>query len=70
MMRRREFITLIGGAAVGWPLAARAGADAGDRLPAWRIEQFGRHPNSTDSFRSLKDGNFVDGENLTRDLAQ
>src|SRR4051794_35970942 len=63
-LKRREFITLLGGAATSWPLAAQAqqampviGVLGGPSAAEWkpRLEMFQK---------SLRDLGYVDGRNL------
>jgi ABC transporter substrate binding protein len=68
-LKRREFITLLGGAAAAWPLAARAQQPG----QIYRLGVLHQLPRTAAQFARLVDGlrrqGFIDGRNLIVDSA-
>src|SRR5262252_5039267 len=64
-VRRREFITLVGGAAAGWPLAARAQQTKVARIGFLGLDSASSHSARLAALRAgLRDLGWLEGTNL------
>ena len=62
-MRRREFITLLGGAAVGWPLAASAQIQP--KIPRVGVVQAATPARGLEAFRQgLRELGYVEAQTI------
>jgi putative ABC transport system substrate-binding protein len=61
-MKRREFITLLSGVAVGWPLAARA------ERPPFIVGMIGNAPYWPDFREAMRDLGYSEGQNVKYEL--
>jgi putative ABC transport system substrate-binding protein len=69
-MRRREFISALGGAVVAWPLVARAQqGDGGRQIRIGIVAPVPPTPDMLKAFRdAMRDHGYVEGQNLTIDV--
>src|SRR5262245_60984698 len=66
MIRRREFITLLGGAAAAWPVAVRAQQSPMPAVGILSPLTPGSSSHLTDAFRrGLGESGYIEGQNVT-----